>query len=75
MVSTARTDCDHNTFDWSHVTDSGDCNQIQAVKAFSFLSACVWFASFLLGIIVVLGERRERKKKAQSKAGGGGSKA
>ena len=35
-------------FDWAGLSDGSRCGQWKAAEAFSFISACFWFASALL---------------------------
>ena len=35
-------------FDWAGLNDGSRCGQWKAAEAFSFISACFWFASALL---------------------------
>ncbi|KAF2453873.1 membrane-associating domain-containing protein [Lineolata rhizophorae] len=37
---------------WSNLTNDSWCGEWKAAEAFSFISACLWFASFLLGVFV-----------------------
>ncbi|KAK7517824.1 integral membrane protein [Phyllosticta citriasiana] len=39
-------------FHWGGLTDNSYCSKWKADEAFAFISACFWFASFLLGAYV-----------------------
>ncbi|KAF2104781.1 hypothetical protein NA57DRAFT_70987 [Rhizodiscina lignyota] len=39
-------------FHWGGIQHGGYCGEWKAAEAFSFISACLWLASFLLGIYI-----------------------
>ncbi|KAF2192205.1 integral membrane protein [Zopfia rhizophila CBS 207.26] len=45
---------------WGGITRGSYCGQWKAAEAFSFISACFWFASFLLGVYVYHKLSRDR---------------
>jgi len=47
-------------FHWGGITKGSYCGKWKAAEAFSFISACFWFASFLLGIFVYHKLSRDR---------------
>jgi len=46
-----RADCG-GAFRWGSITHGGICNQFQATEAFSFIGACCWAASAIIGLWV-----------------------
>jgi len=47
-----RLNCGWSAFHWGGLGRDNYCGKWKAAEAFSFISACFWFASFLLGIYV-----------------------
>ena len=56
--------CGHDGQNVSTIATGGRCNERRAIWGFSFLSGCVWIASFLVGFWVVVRERKLASRKA-----------